>query len=106
MRHIVAAIKPPGLPARRLNGEITMHAQAKPLSLISGLQASLWWAGERLIYRVSRQLRSLREARAEALRLAAAESALIAMNDHELRDLGLTRDQIPAAVRGLLKRAC
>jgi uncharacterized protein YjiS (DUF1127 family) len=104
MSHIVAAMKPPGLPAGPLNGDNTMHAQAKPLSLITSLQASLWWAGERLIYRASRQWSAWREARAAAQRLADAEALLTALNDHELRDLGLTRDQIPAAVRGQVKR--
>lgn len=82
-----------------------MHANTKSFSLIPGLQATVWWAVERFIYRVSRQWRVLQEARrAEAIRRE-AEVALNELADHELRDLGLTRDQIATAVAGRLPRA-
>lgn len=40
-----------------------------------------------------------------AHREGASKRALGAMDDHLLADIGITRDQIPAAVAGLLERA-
>lgn len=81
-----------------------MHANTKSFSLIPGLQATVWWAVERFIYRASRQWRALQEARRADAARREAEVALGELADHELRDLGLTRDQIAPAVAGQLSR--
>lgn len=81
-----------------------MHANTKSFSLIPGLQATVWWAVERTMYRASLTLKTWNEARQRESELAAATRALQEMGDHELRDLGLTRSQIGQAVRGGARR--
>jgi uncharacterized protein YjiS (DUF1127 family) len=45
--------------------------------------------------------RKIAARRAEARAAREAEAALLALSDRELRDIGLTRDQVPLRERGL-----
>jgi uncharacterized protein YjiS (DUF1127 family) len=77
-----------------LGRQLQARAMARALATaLAGLRQALAWP-----------FRKVADALGRARREGAAIRALGALDDHILADIGITRDQIPAAVAGLLQR--
>lgn len=75
-----------------------MIASTRPPLSFPNVQSAVWAALQSQLGQALRAMRDWQASRQNAAALAAARASLQALSDRELRDLGITRDQIREVV--------